>query len=243
MMEIEETVSTSAAIISQLGERSKEIGQIVETISGIAGQTNLLALNAAIEAARAGEQGRGFAVVADEVRKLAEQSQGAAQQIAGLIGEIQSETDKAVVSMENGTSKVKAGTGIVNEAGETFEKIIVMVTDVAQKVEQISTRIRGLARGSQHVVASIHQFEELTTKTVEEVQTVSATTEEQAASMEEIASSSQCLSQMAAELQQAISDLKYKNGSSIFMFCYCEGGSRRLPPFVCFDGDNVWTNP
>ena len=96
MANIEKTVANSVAVVTKLGERSKEIGQIVENISGIAGQTNLLALNAAIEAARAGEQGRSFAVVAEEVRKLAEQSQEAAKQIANLIGEIQGDTDKAL---------------------------------------------------------------------------------------------------------------------------------------------------
>jgi len=103
MGKIETTVNSSAQVVSKLGERSKEIGQIVATISGIAGQTNLLALNAAIEAARAGEQARGFTVVAEEVRKLAEQSQEATKKIAVLIGEIQGDTDNAVVAMNNGT--------------------------------------------------------------------------------------------------------------------------------------------
>ncbi|MCM0759498.1 methyl-accepting chemotaxis protein [Sporomusa sphaeroides DSM 2875] len=88
MIHIEQTVNNSSQVVAKLGERSKEIGQIVDTISGIAGQTNLLALNAAIETARAGEQGKGFAVVAEEVRNLAEQSQTAAKQIAALINEI-----------------------------------------------------------------------------------------------------------------------------------------------------------
>ena len=117
MQQIEENVVQSAAVVAQLGERSQEIGQIVDTISGIASQTNLLALNAAIEAARAGEQGRGFAVVAEEVRKLAEQSQGAAKEIAMLIGEIQGDTEKAVTVMNEGPQLVQEGSTAVQSAG------------------------------------------------------------------------------------------------------------------------------
>ena len=117
MQQIEENVVQSAAVVAQLGERSQEIGQIVDTISGIASQTNLLALNAAIEAARAGEQGRGFAVVAEEVRKLAEQSQGAAKEIAILIGEIQGDTEKAVTVMNEGPQLVQEGSTAVQSAG------------------------------------------------------------------------------------------------------------------------------
>ncbi|MBU2699389.1 methyl-accepting chemotaxis protein [Sporomusaceae bacterium BoRhaA] len=205
MVDIEHTINASAIVVEQLGERSKEIGQIVDTISGIAGQTNLLALNAAIEAARAGEQGRGFAVVAEEVRKLAEQSQEAAKQIARLIGEIQGETDKAVVAMQKGTREVNVGTGVVNDAGENFQKIIEMITNLAAQVGDISTGIQCLASDSQQVVVSVQQIDQLTKSATGEVQNVSAATEEQAASMEEIAASSQKLAQMAQFLQDAVS--------------------------------------
>jgi len=204
MTELEIVVNSSAKVVTDLGERSKEIGQIVNTISGIAGQTNLLALNAAIEAARAGEQGRGFAVVAEEVRKLAEQSQVAAKQIEDLIRDIQNETDKAVQAMGAGTSKVKIGTNVVNEAGTAFQKIVDMIAELSQQVSEISVAIQNTDGGSQQIVSAVRDIAVLTNTVTGETQTVSAATEEQSAAMQEIASSSQSLSQMASELQAAI---------------------------------------
>lgn len=204
MQELEETVGNSAQVVTQLGEQSKEIGQIVDTISDIARQTNLLALNAAIEAARAGEQGRGFAVVAEEVRKLAEQSQGATEQIAHLISEIQRKTDQAVLAMDEGTRGVKTGTESVNQAGQAFYEIVGLVTRLADQVGEISQAIQQLDGGSQHIVLAVKEIDQLTHAAVGEAQTVSAATEEQSASMEEIASSSENLANMAHELQVAI---------------------------------------
>jgi methyl-accepting chemotaxis protein len=204
MIKIENTVNTSAQVVAELGERSKEIGQIVGTISGIAGQTNLLALNAAIEAARAGEQGRGFAVVAEEVRKLAEQSQEAAKQIAELIGEIQGETDKAVLAMNNGTREVKAGADVVNAAGDAFREIVKLVTQVSGQVQEISTAIHQMATGSQQIVGMVRKIDGLSQKSAAEAQGVSAATEEQLATLEEIASSSQALSMLAEDMQAAV---------------------------------------
>lgn len=204
MTELEATVNSTAKEVTELGERSKEIGQIVNTISGIAGQTNLLALNAAIEAARAGEQGRGFAVVAEEVRKLAEQSQAAAKQIEALIRDIQNETGKAVQTMNSGNSKVKACTTVVNEAGTAFQKIVDMIAELSQQVREITVAIQHTEGGSQQIVSSVENIAALTNTMTDEAQTVSAATEEQSAAMQEIASSSQNLSNMAAELQEAI---------------------------------------
>lgn len=204
MTQIEQTVNTSAQVVAELGERSKEIGQIVDTISGIAGQTNLLALNAAIEAARAGEQGRGFAVVADEVRKLAEQSQEAAKQIAELIGSIQGDTDKAVMAMNDGTREVKVGAEVVNAAGQAFQEIVVLVNQVSDQIKENSAAIEQMAIGSQHIVTAVNRIEELSKTAAGEAQTVSAATEEQSASMEEIASSSQSLANLAMELREAV---------------------------------------
>jgi methyl-accepting chemotaxis protein len=205
MASIEQTVTNSAQVVAKLGERSKEIGQIVDTISGIAGQTNLLALNAAIEAARAGEQGRGFAVVAEEVRKLAEQSQDAAKQIAALISEIQSDTDKAVVAMEDGTREVKLGAEVVNDSGKAFQEIANMVANVSEQTKEISAAIEQMSIGSQQIAGSVKEIDELSKKTSGEAQTVSAATEEQSASMEEIASSSQALALLAMNLREAVS--------------------------------------
>lgn len=205
MLQIEQKVSASASLVETLGERSKEIGQIVDTISGIAGQTNLLALNAAIEAARAGEQGKGFAVVAEEVRKLAEQSQEAAKQIASLIGEIQGDTDKAVAAMSEGTREVTRGSEVVNSAGVAFQEIADQITKVSGQVREISAAMQQMASGSQQIVASVKDIDSLSRKAAGEAQTVSAATQEQSASVEEIAASSQALSEMAEELQAAVS--------------------------------------
>ncbi len=204
MTHIERTVTASADVVAQLGERSKEIGQIVDTISGIAGQTNLLALNAAIEAARAGEQGRGFAVVAEEVRKLAEQSQEAAKQIASLISEIQSDTDQAVAAMNDGTREVKTGTEVVNASGQAFREIVTLVTNVSGQVQEISTAIEQMATGSQQIVEVVKRIDSLSKSASSNAQTVSAATEEQSASMEQIAASSQGLAKMAQDLHAAV---------------------------------------
>jgi len=208
MGHIEETVNRSAQVVSKLGESSKEIGQIVNTISGIAGQTNLLALNAAIEAARAGEQGRGFAVVADEVRKLAEQSQEAAKQIASLITKIQQDTDSAVVAMNQGTKEVRIGTEVVNHTGQTFQEIYQSFNEVTAQIREISAAIQQMASSSQQIVASVDDIDNISKDTAGRAQTVSAATEEQSATMEEIAASSQALASMAEDLTQAVSKFK-----------------------------------
>ena len=208
MANIEKAVNTSAAVVAELGERSKEIGQIVDTISGIAGQTNLLALNAAIEAARAGEQGRGFAVVAEEVRKLAEQSEESAKQIAMLIGEIQTETDKAVSAMDDGTKEVKLGTEVVNESGQAFQEITTLVARVSAQIQEMSGAFEQIAGGSQQIVGSVKRIDEMSKKASAQAQNVSAATEETSASMQEMASSSQTLASLAQDLQAAVSQFR-----------------------------------
>lgn len=200
---IETAVGESAQVIAGLGEESKKIGTIVDTISEIAAQTNLLALNAAIEAARAGEHGRGFAVVADEVRKLAEQSQDAAGRIAELIGAIQRAASQAVAAMETGTEQVKSGTGAVTKAGDTFQQIADMVNQVADASGRMSQTVQELAGGTAQISRAVQTIDEMSRKVSGESETVSAATEEQTSTMNEIANASRSLAEMAQKLQEA----------------------------------------
>ena len=205
---IENSVKNSSRVVASLGERSKEIGQIVNAISGIAGQTNLLALNAAIEAARAGEQGRGFAVVADEVRKLAEQSQEAAKQISTLITAIQVDTASAVTAMSDETQQVKYGTEVVDKAGQTFDEIVNLVQHMSTQIRDVSGEIKQMTASNQSMVLLVNEIDNISKNTADQTQNVSSATEEQSASTQEIASSSHALSKMAGQIQSAISKFK-----------------------------------
>ncbi|MBP2643223.1 MAG: methyl-accepting chemotaxis sensory transducer with Cache sensor [Firmicutes bacterium] len=205
---IENTVITSAAIVAQLGNRSKDIGQIVEAISTIANQTNLLALNAAIEAARAGEAGKGFAVVADEVRKLAEQAETAAKQIAALIAAIQIDTDKAVTAMDEGTKVVRTGTQVVNNAGQAFQEISQSITKASSQVKEFSDTIHQIAESSQEIVSTVHSINNVTKEIAEQTHSISAASQEQTASIDDIASASLSLATLATDLQKTIKQFK-----------------------------------
>ena len=187
MNRIETMVRTSADQVDTLGHRSEEIGQIVETIVNISGQTNLLALNAAIEAARAGEHGRGFAVVAEEIRKLAENSQDAAQHIAELIGTIQDETKKAVEAMHNGNKGVRQGTDVVKEAMGEFSQVTGMVDSMVAQMAQVADHIHQVSAESNNVVEATSQVTNDSNKIASETQQVSAASEEQSATMHELA--------------------------------------------------------
>ena len=207
--DVENTVRASAEIVDKLGERSQEIGTIVDTISGIAGQTNLLALNAAIEAARAGEHGRGFAVVAEEVRKLAEQSQEAAQQIANLIGEIQSDTTNAVASMQEGRNAVVEGAHSVENLRAVFDQINQAVQEVSENARIMSESVASVANETDGITAEMQQIASQGDKVSNEMQSVSAATEEQSASSQEIAAASDALAKLAQEQQLALRKFKF----------------------------------
>jgi methyl-accepting chemotaxis protein len=199
---IHETMNRLSRVVQGLGERSHEIGQIIEVITSLSDQTNLLALNAAIEAARAGEHGRGFAVVADEVRKLAEQSARSAQQIAQLIGAIRQETTSAVTAMEAGSSEVAEGIRVVNHAGTSFGHIRQSIREVAEKIQEVSAAAQQMSAGTDQVVQVVSGIAQIAASSAGKTQNVSAASEEQLASMEEITSSAFHLSAMSDELQK-----------------------------------------
>ena len=208
MKRIEDSVMASADVVKKLGENSRQIGQIVEAIAAIAEQTNLLALNAAIEAARAGEHGRGFAVVSEEVRKLAEQSSEAADQIKVRISSIQQDTEDAVEAMQTGTDEVKAGTGAIRDVGTQFSEILSMVNGIKTQMDQINSAVQTVSKEASTIVQMVDNIDEISKRTSKNMRAISDSTEEQSASNEEIAAASQALSQMADDLQNAVGQFK-----------------------------------
>ncbi|MDA8236229.1 MAG: methyl-accepting chemotaxis protein [Clostridia bacterium] len=236
MEQIKRTVFESAQKIKELGESSQQIGEIIEVIDDIAEQTNLLALNAAIEAARAGEHGKGFAVVADEVRKLAERSSKSTKEINNLVSAIQKGTENAVRAMEVGTKEVELGAHLAEEAGKALEEILSTVAQSSDQVLKISAAAEQMAASSTEAVRTFENITQLTEvnnaaaaqmaaynsqvnsaigdianvaeRTAEAAQEVSAATEEVSTSTEEIAQSAQDLAKMSHELHRMINKFK-----------------------------------
>ncbi|MET3682269.1 methyl-accepting chemotaxis protein [Alkalibacillus flavidus] len=210
MDQISSNTSSTRDIIQNLNERSKEVEKILDIINDISEQTNLLALNAAIEAARAGEHGKGFAVVADEVRKLAEQSTESTSQISTIINEIQNQTKQAVDSMENGVENVDQGKELVHKAGESFDDIAQAVTEVSNRMKEVSDSIQQIDERSGKLVQSMEAVSEQTEKASGLAEEVASAAEEQSASVEEVTSATDALSHMAEELQEAANQFKVK---------------------------------
>lgn len=187
-------VSSTAKTVQSLGERSDQIGAIIGTIEDIADQTNLLALNAAIEAARAGEQGRGFAVVADEVRALAERTTRATREISEMIKSIQIETKGAVVAMEAGVREVENGTSEAARSGQALQEILNQINDVTMQVNQIATAAEEQTATTGEISNNMLQ--------------ITAVVQQTAKGAEESARSAGQLAQLAEELQQTVGRFK-----------------------------------
>ena len=208
MQEIQKVVGDSAKVIEALGQKSEQIGDIVNVITSISDQTNLLALNAAIEAARAGEQGRGFAVVAEEVKNLAEDSREAAERIAKLIKEVQSETANAVSSMQVGTKSTAEGTAIVEAAGKAFGDIAIITISTADAVSAIAADMVGAKQSAERAAKSVDGIASIAEESASAAEESASSTEELTASMEDMAARAQSLSEMALNLQATSAKFK-----------------------------------
>jgi len=193
---------------TMLMNRSKEIGQIVEVITSIAGQTNLLALNAAIEAARAGEQGRGFAVVADEVRKLAEQSNGAANQIAKLITGIQEQMTAMYKSMEEGSQEIAQGVKVANQAGDNFQQIEQNIESISYVIGKVASAVHQMGEGTEKTLSAIEQAAAITEETSASTEEVAATTDQQSDKMNNMVEVIEQLVQLQNEQKRAVDQFK-----------------------------------
>ncbi len=178
MHKIAEVVRQSAGSIGQLAEAADKIGEIIDVIDDIADQTNLLALNAAIEAARAGEQGRGFAVVADEVRKLAERTGKATGQITEMIKGIQNQTGDAVSSMESGIKEVETGRQLADQAGASLNEIVTMTQEVMAMIQQIATATEEQSASAEGVLKNIDYISSVTKETARGAEQSAAAAEE-----------------------------------------------------------------
>ncbi len=197
MRGIAESVGSSAKKVEELGKSSDQIGVIAGVIDDIADQTNLLALNAAIEAARAGEQGRGFAVVADEVRKLAERTTTATKEIAQMIKSIQAGTKAAVIAMEHGTKEVQEGVASTAQAGDSLKEIILMADRVGEMITQIATAATEQSNASTEINHNLEQ--------------ISGLVGESASGAENAAKSCQALSSLALDLQNLVGKFKLRS--------------------------------
>jgi methyl-accepting chemotaxis protein len=205
MRQVFEKMEGSAGLVHGFGERTQKIGKIVEVITGISQQTSLLALNAAIEAAHAGEYGRGFSVVADEIRKLSEATRRSAEEITALVGEIGQESSKVLASMESGTLEIREGREVIDTVRGSLEGIISGTVEVAHGVREISTLAAEQARGSEEMVKATDEISRIAEDNAAATQQASAATEELTASLEQMAASAQELANLADGLRQTAS--------------------------------------
>lgn len=172
MLEVAETVTACSNQVAALGTSSDKIGEIVSVINDIADQTNLLALNAAIEAARAGEHGRGFAVVADEVRKLAEKTSKATKEIAGMIKTIQADTQEAILSMERGTKQTRDNVEYANGAGDALKEIVSGVQKTSELIRQNATAVEEQSSTADEITNRVNEIAEIARKTSNDIKSI-----------------------------------------------------------------------
>ncbi|WP_107924706.1 methyl-accepting chemotaxis protein [Lysinibacillus parviboronicapiens] len=208
MATINEIVLDSVKKVEGLNEQSAEISKLISVIDEISNQTNLLALNAAIEAARAGEHGKGFAVVADEVRKLAEQVQFSVTDISTIVNRIQSETSNVTNSLQLGYEEVKKGTSQLNQTNETFDHISDAVTEMINNITVISGNLNEVVQNSESINVSIDEIASISQESAAGVEETTATVEQTAATMDEISKSANQLADMAEELNIQLQKFK-----------------------------------
>lgn len=208
MMKIDEIVMNAVQRMDKLDNQTQEISKLIVVIKDIADQTNLLALNAAIEAARAGEHGKGFAVVADEVRKLAEQVASSIVDITGFITNIKSESRGVSLSLQEGYDEVEKGTVQINTTGETFNQISSSVSSMVNHIQSISENLSVIAVKCQEMNSSIEEIASFSEESAASVEETSAATQQINSSMEEVAGSSEQLTKLAEELNQIVRQFK-----------------------------------
>ena len=232
---IKETVDSSAKEMNQLGERSSEIGNIISVIDDIAAQTNLLALNAAIEAARAGEQGRGFAVVADEVRNLAERVVSATKEIAGLIGGVQEGVASSVKSMEEGSAEMENGNQLAAEAGTALEQILSAVQQMEEQISQIAKDSDELKNSGNEMVTTIDSVREVAEQNMASTEEMEATSSEVADAITFVASiaqeSSASVEQVSASAEETSAQAQQVQGSAAALGTMADNLKERVSQF------------
>ncbi|MFY3793013.1 methyl-accepting chemotaxis protein [Ureibacillus sp. MALMAid1270] len=208
MSAIHDSTNMVNDLVQKLSKQTKEIENISRVITTITEQTNLLALNAAIEAARAGEHGKGFAVVADEVRKLAEQSKESASQIVDLTIEIKKDTDNVTLAVSNSITSVNDGVNIIGVAGEAFSDIVQAVDKMKVQIAEISATSEQISASAEEVSASVNEISSSSMESSNDVELIAAAIEEQAATMLQVNTIAQDLSEKALSLQTQIQKFK-----------------------------------